>query len=145
MTITNESISLEEARLVAEACQRKATDIKQPMQIAIVDNGGNLVMHLRMDEAWLGSADIALNKAFTAKCFNISTADLGKESQPGKQFYGIHNSNHGRIMLFAGGVPLLKDGKVIGALGVSGGSGEQDSQVAEAGKAALEKTFATVR
>ncbi len=145
MTVTIENISLEEAKLVVAACEKKAVEIKQPMQIAVVDNGGNLVTHARMDGAWTGSADIAINKAFTAKSFNIKTADLAKESQPGSQFYGIHNSNHGRIMIFAGGVPLLKDGKVIGALGVSGGSGEQDAQVAEAGKAALEKSYALVR
>ena len=145
MTVTLESISLEEARLVVEACQKKADEIKQPMQIAVVDAGGNLVTHMRMDGAWTGSADIAMNKAFTAKSFNLATSDLAKESQPGHQFYGIHNSNHGRIMIFAGGLPLLKDGKVVGALGVSGGSGEQDSQVAQAGKSALEKSFALAR
>ncbi len=99
------------------------------MNIAVVDAGANLVAHVRMDGAWTGSINISINKAFTAKSFDIATADLSKESQPGHQFYGIHNSNHGRIMIFAGGLPLFKDGKVIGALGVSGGTGEQDSKV----------------
>ncbi|HEY9678957.1 MAG TPA: heme-binding protein [Drouetiella sp.] len=134
MTNTIETISLAEARAVIDICERKAHDIKQPMNIAVVDAGGNLVAHVRMDNAWIGSIDISISKAFTARCFDISTEALGKESQPGKQFYGIHNSNHGRIMLFAGGYPLMKGDKVVGAVGVSGGSGEQDSAVAEAGK-----------
>lgn len=139
MTNTIETISLAEARAIIDICERKALDIKQPMNIAIVDAGGNLVAHIRMDNAWVGSIDISINKAFTARCFDISTEALGKESQPGKQFYGIHNSNHGRIMLFAGGVPLLKNGKVVGALGVSGGTGEQDTTVANAGKKFFEE------
>jgi uncharacterized protein GlcG (DUF336 family) len=140
MTNTIETISLAEARAVIDICERKALDIKQPMNIAVVDAGGNLVAHIRMDGAWLGSIDISINKAFTARCFDITTEALGKESQPGKQFYGIHASNHGRIMLFAGGLPLLKNGKVVGAIGVSGGSGEQDTSVAEAGKKFFENT-----
>ena len=139
MTLKIETISLQDARLIIEACEKKAIEIKQPMNIAVVDAGANLVAHVRMDGAWTGSINIAINKAFTAKSFDISTAALGKESQPGHQFFGIHNSNHGRIMIFAGGLPLVKDGVVIGALGVSGGDGEQDSKVAEAGKIAFEK------
>lgn len=145
MTLKIETISLQEARLVIEACEKKAAEIKRPMNIAVVDAGANLVAHVRMDGAWSGSVDIAINKAFTAKSFDIATTDLSKESQPGHQFYGIHNSNHGRIMIFAGGLPLLKDGIVIGALGVSGGTGEQDSKVAETGKSAFEKSLALVR
>ncbi len=79
-----------------------------------------------MDNAWRGSIDIAINKAFTSRAFDITTKDLGDNSQSGHQFFGIHASNHGRIMIFAGGIPLKKDGKVVGAIGISGGSGEQD-------------------
>jgi uncharacterized protein GlcG (DUF336 family) len=96
-----------------------------------------LVAHLRMDKAWIGSVDIAINKAWTARAFDISTKQLAELSQSGDQFFGIHASNHGRVMIFAGGIPLKKDGKVVGAIGVSGGSGEQDHAVAEAGAAAL--------
>jgi uncharacterized protein GlcG (DUF336 family) len=92
----------------------------------------------RMDGAWIGSIDVSINKAFTARAFDISTADLAKESQPGKQFYGIQGSNHGRIMIFAGGIPFRHDGKVVGAIGVSGGSGIQDQAVAAAGASAFE-------
>jgi uncharacterized protein GlcG (DUF336 family) len=107
------------------------------MNIAVVDSGGNLVSHARMDGAWIGSIDISINKAFTARAFDIQTKDLGDNSQPNQQFYGIHASNGGRIMIFAGGMPLSRDGQVVGAVGVSGGSGEQDQTVAEAGAAAL--------
>src|SRR6202048_5620818 len=126
-------ITLDDARRVISAAEKKAREIGQPMNIAVVDGGGNLVSHVRMDGAWLGSIDIAINKAFTARAFDISTRDLAKPAQPGGQFYGIHASNHGRVMIFAGGVPVKRAGKVVGAVGVSGGTGEQDQAVAEAG------------
>ena len=126
-------ITLNDARNVIAAAEKKAAEISQPMNIAVVDAGGNLVAHVRMDGAWIGSIDISINKAFTSRAFDISTKDLGTHSQPGGQFYGIHESNRGRIMIFAGGIPLKRDGKVVGAIGVSGGSGEQDQAVAEAG------------
>lgn len=130
-------VKLEDARRVIAAAEKKAGEIGQPMNIAVVDSGGNLVAHVRMDDAWLGSIDISINKAFTARAFDISTKDLSGNSQPGQQFYGIHVSNRGRVMIFAGGIPLKRDGKVVGAIGVSGGSGEQDQSVAEAGASAF--------
>ena len=131
------SPSLAEARTIISAAEKRAEEIGQPMNIAVVDAGGNLVSHVRMDGAWIGSIDISINKAFTSRAFDIQTKDLGDNSQPGNQFDGIHASNHGRIMIFAGGIPLTRDGKVIGAIGVSGGSGEQDQTVAEAGAGAF--------
>jgi uncharacterized protein GlcG (DUF336 family) len=107
------------------------------MNIAVVDAGTNLQAFARMDGAWLGSIDIAINKAFTAKAFDISTSELGQNSQPGDQFFGIHVSNHNRVMIFAGGIPIKGNGQVVGAIGVSGGSGEQDQTVAEAAVAAF--------
>jgi uncharacterized protein GlcG (DUF336 family) len=130
-------ITLQDARRVIGAAEKKAQEIGQPMNIAVVDARGNLVSHVRMDGAWLGSIDISINKAFTSRAFDISTKDLSKLAQPGKDFYGIHASNHGRIMIFAGGIPLQRDDQVVGAIGVSGGSGEQDQSVAEAGAAAF--------
>ena len=130
-------ITLKEARHIIAAAEAKAMEIGQPMNIAVVDEGGNLVSHARMDRAWIGSIDVSINKAFTARAFDISTAELSKNSQPGQQFYGIQNSNHGRIMIFAGGVPLRHNGSVIGAIGVSGGSGVQDQAVATAGASAI--------
>jgi uncharacterized protein GlcG (DUF336 family) len=133
------SIDLAQARKIIAAAEKKASQIKQPMNIAVVDAGGNLVAHVRMDDAWIGSINISINKAFTSRAFDITTKDLGDNSQPGQQFFGIHSSNNGRIMIFAGGIPLKKDGKVVGAIGVSGGSGEQDHSVAEAGAAVFNK------
>jgi uncharacterized protein GlcG (DUF336 family) len=130
-------VNLELARKIIAAAEKKAVEIGQPMNIAVVDAGGNLVAHVRMDGAWLGSIDISINKAFTARAFDISTKDLSQHSQSGGQFFGIHVSNHGRIMIFAGGIPLKSGGKVIGAIGVSGGSGDQDHAVAEAGAAVV--------
>ena len=104
---------------------------------AVLDKGANLVTFSRMDGAWLGSIDISIKKAFTARAFDITTKDLGKNSQSGDQFFGIHASNDGKVMIFAGGIPIKKGGKVIGAIGVSGGMGEQDHAVAEAGAAAF--------
>lgn len=130
-------VHLEDARRVIAAAEKKAREIGQPMNIAVADEGGNLVSHVRMDGAWLGSIDISINKAFTARAFDISTKDLAAHSQSGGQFFGIHVSNGGRVMIFAGGIPLKREGKVVGAIGVSGGSGEQDHAVAEAGAAAF--------
>ena len=130
-------VTLEDARRVISAAEAKAKAIGQPMNIAVADSGGNLVSHVRMDGAWMGSIDISINKAFTSRAFDIATKDLATHSQSGGQFFGIHVSNHGRVMIFAGGIPLKRGGKVVGAVGVSGGSGEQDHTVAEAGAKAF--------
>src|SRR5262249_8365508 len=119
------------------AAESKAMEIGQPMNIAVADEGGNIVAQVRMDSAWIGSIDVAMKKAYTARAFDIETRDLAKHSQSGGQFFGIHASNNGKIMIFAGGIPLKTDGKVVGAIGVSGGSGDQDQAVAEAGAAAF--------
>jgi uncharacterized protein GlcG (DUF336 family) len=87
--------------------------------------------------AWIGSIDISISKAFTARAFDTETAELVKNSQPGQQFFGIHASNNGCVMIFAGGVPLWRGGAVTGAIGVSGGDGNQDLTVAAAGAAAF--------
>ena len=131
-------VTLEDARKIIAAAERKAKELKQPMNIAVADTGGNLVAHVRMDDAWIGSIDISIKKAFTSRAFDISTKELAKYAQSGGQFFGIHASNNGRVMIFAGGIPLTRAGKVVGAVGVSGGSGEQDHAVAEAGVKAFE-------
>jgi uncharacterized protein GlcG (DUF336 family) len=122
-------VTLEDARTISAAAEKKAKELGPPMNIAVADSGGNLVAHVRMDEAWLGSIDISINKAFTSRAFDISTKDLAKHSQSGGQFFGIHASNGGRVMIFAGGVPLKRAGKVVGAIGVSGGAGRECIQV----------------
>ena len=131
------TVTLADARRVIAAAERKATEIAQPMNIAVVDAGGNLVAHARMDGAWIGSVDISIKKAWTSRAFDISTKDLGENSQSGGQFFGIHASNEGRVMIFAGGVPLKAGDQVVGAVGVSGGLGKQDQAVAEAGAGAF--------
>ena len=130
-------MTLDKAQVVLKAAIAKAKEIGQPMNIAVVDAGTNLTAFMRMDGAWLGSIDIAINKAFTAKAFDLSTLELGRNSQPGDQFFGIHVSNHARVMIFAGGIPIKENGEIVGAVGVSGGSGAQDQEVAEVAAAAF--------
>ncbi len=137
MPTTLTTLNLADARAIIAAAEKKAAELGQPMNIAVADAGGNLIAHVRMDGAWLGSVDISIKKAFTARAFDITTKDLGANSQSGDQFFGIHASNDGRIMIFAGGVPIRSGGAVVGAIGVSGGSGVQDHSVAEAGAAAF--------
>ena len=136
-TTSQGTVSLEDARRVTAAGEEAALEMEQPQNIAVVDAGGNLVSHIRMDGAWIGSVDIAINKAFTARAFDLPTAELAADSQPGGQFYGIDQTNEGRVVIFAGGIPLKRDGKVVGAVGVSGGDGDQDTAVAEAAAAAF--------
>ena len=130
-------ITLQDARRVIAAAEQKAIAIEQPQNIAVVDTGGNLLAFVRMDRAWLGSIDVAIKKAFTARAFDISTKELSKLAQPGEPCYGIHASNDGKVMIFAGGVPLKRGDQVVGAIGVSGGTGSQDQSVAEAGAEAF--------
>jgi uncharacterized protein GlcG (DUF336 family) len=125
-------ITLSRAQSVIDAGMKEAQKIGQPMNIAVVDAGGNLVAHVRMDDAWIGSVDIAINKAFTARAFDVSTKELGEKSQPGGDFFGIQVADGGKVMTFAGGIPLRSGDRIVGAVGVSGGTGKQDQQVAEA-------------
>src|ERR1700748_3581256 len=131
-------MTMEKAQEIIEAGIAKAKQIGQPMNIAVVDAGANLTAFARMDGAWLGSIDIAINKAFTAKAFDISTLELVRNRQPQERVFGIHVSNHTRVMIFAGGIPIKMNGQVVGAVGVSGGSGEQDQAGGGAGVGALE-------
>jgi uncharacterized protein GlcG (DUF336 family) len=129
----SEDIVLEGAEKVVAAAKQKAADIKTLMNIAVVDVGGNLKAFARMDGAWLGSIDISIRKARTARWFDMNTGEIGKLSQPGGPLFGIEHSNGG-LVTFPGGVPL-KDakGNVVGAIGVSGSSVENDHAVASAG------------
>lgn len=131
------NITLEQAEKVIAAAKKKAVDIDTKMNICVVDGGANQVAFARMDGAWLGSADIALKKAKTARFFDMPSGEIGKLSQPGESLYNIEHSNGGLIS-FAGGV-LLKNnkGEIIGAVGVSGSSVENDHSVATAGANAL--------
>jgi len=130
-------ISAEQARAVVDAAKAKATAIDTKMDIAVVDAGANLKAFLRMDGAWLGSIDIAIKKAKTARLFDMPTGEIGKLSQPSGPLYNIEHSNGG-LITFPGGLPLrTADGALIGAIGVSGSSVEDDHAVATAGTEAI--------
>ena len=132
------TIMLEEAQEIIRAATQKAEEIGQPMNVAVVDNGRQLKAFARMEDAWLGSIDIAIDKAFTAVSFLMPTQDLAEMTQPGQPLYGLETTNRGRVVNFAGGILLTReDGQVAGAIGVSGGTVDQDQEVAEAGVAAL--------
>lgn len=135
--VATKRATLDAAQAVTAAARQQAQDIGVPMNIAVVDDGNNLVTFARMDGAWLGSIDVAHGKAYTARAFDMGTDDLAPLCQPGQPLFGIHASNQGRIIIFPGGVPLKADGTVVGAIGVSGGTVDQDQQVAEAGAAAF--------
>lgn len=131
------NITLQQAEAAIAAAKAKATEIKTLMNIAVVDAGANLVAFVHMDDAWLGSIDISQKKARTARYFNMPTGEIGKLSQPGGSLYNIEHSNGG-LITFPGGVPI-RDGqnRIIGAIGVSGDSVENDHAVAQAGAAAI--------
>jgi uncharacterized protein GlcG (DUF336 family) len=127
------TLDLEQAQLVVTEALRKAADLDTTMNVAVVDAGGNLKAFGRMDGAWLGSIDISIKKARTARLFDMSTGDIGELSQPGGPLYNIEVSNGG-LITFPGGVPLRNtQGEVIGAIGVSGSTVDNDHAVALAG------------
>ena len=128
-------ITLEEAKRIVSAAEQKAQQMSQPMNIAVMDAGRNLVAFHRMDGAWVASTDIAIDKAFTSAGRGLTTRKIGEMAQPGQPLFGINTTNGGRIVIFAGGVPLMRDGEVVGAVGVSGGTPDEDHEVAEAGVA----------
>jgi uncharacterized protein GlcG (DUF336 family) len=134
-----EDLSLEAAEKIIAAAKKKAAQLNTLMDIAVVDAGGNMKAFARMDGAWLGSIDISIRKARTARWFNMNTGEIGKLSQPGGPLYGIEHSNGG-LITFPGGVPLKDSkGEVVGAIGVSGSTVENDHTVAVAGAEALGK------
>lgn len=135
--VASKRVTLDAAQAVTAAARQQAQDIGVPMNIAVVDDGMNLVTFARMDGAWLGSIDIAQGKAYTARAFDMGTDDLAPLCQPGQPLFGIHASNQGRVIVFPGGIPLKAGGTVVGAVGVSGGNVDQDQQVAQAGAAAF--------
>jgi uncharacterized protein GlcG (DUF336 family) len=134
-----EDLTLEAAERILMAATKKAAELGTRMDIAVVDAGGNLKAFVRMDGAWLGSIDISMRKARTARWFDMNTGEIGKLSQPGGPLFGIEHSNGG-LITFPGGVPLKDgEGNVVGAVGVSGSTVENDHAVAVAGAVALSK------
>jgi uncharacterized protein GlcG (DUF336 family) len=130
-------VTLEEAQRIISAAEHKAQEMGLPMNIAVMDAGRNLVAFHRMDGAWVASIDIAIDKAFTSAGRGLTTRKIGEMAQPGQPLFGINTTNGGRIVIFAGGIPLTRDGEVVGAIGVSGGKVYEDHEVAEAGVAAF--------
>ena len=129
-------ITMKQARTAIDAARDKSGDIDTKMNIAVVDAGGNLKAFARMDDAWLGSIDISIKKARTARYFDMNTGDIGQLSQPGGALFNIEHSNGG-LITFPGGIPIRQGDTVIGAIGVSGSTVENDHVVAEAGVAAI--------
>lgn len=126
-------LTLDQANQAISAAKEKAQELNLKMNIAVVDAGANLMAFARMEGAWLGSIDIAIRKARTARFFDMPTGDLGQASQPGGPLYNIEHSNGG-LITFPGGIPIKDgNGEVIGAIGVSGSTVENDHIVAEAG------------
>ena len=132
-----DDLKREDAQSILEAALRKAEELDLAMNVAVVDAGANLKAFLRMDGAWLGSIDIAIKKARTARFFDMNTGEIGALSQPGESLYNIEHSNGG-LITFPGGVPITnKNGDVIGAIGASGSTVENDHEVAVAGTEAI--------
>lgn len=130
------NISKERALRMITAAEEKADELGVPMVIAVVDRGGNLIAQVRQDDALLASIDLALNKAYTAVAVKVSTETLGELAQPGQSLYGIQTDKQGRFVIFGGGLPVAHEDVIIGGIGVSGGSVEQDIACASAGLSA---------
>jgi len=130
-------LTLEGAKIILAASEDKAKEIGVPMSIAIVDEGCNLITFEKMDGAKITSIDIAINKAFTAAGSRKGTHEYAEVASPGKPAFGIHVSNQGRFTIFGGGLPILIKGEVVGGVGCSSGTAEQDREVAQAGLSAL--------
>jgi uncharacterized protein GlcG (DUF336 family) len=130
------SLTLADARRIIDAGEKKAQELGIPYNIAVVDVGGGLISHIRMDGAWLGSVDISINKAWTSLAFDMATEILAGATQSGQSLFGLNTTNDDRVVIFGGGEPVLEGGEVIGAVGASGGSVENDIKVVKAALAA---------
>jgi len=135
--ITMKSLSLDDAKQLVEAGIARAKDIKSPSSITVVDVGGTVILQARMDGASLSSVELAADKAYTALSVRLATSFISTIAQPHGDFYGIANGLGGRAIIFAGGIPIRVDGEVVGAVGVSGGNGSQDEDVATAAAKAM--------
>lgn len=126
-------ITLKTAKIMIERAIMKAEEIEVPVVVSIVDGGGNLLAMERMDDAFVTSIDIANNKAYTSWALRCGTNEMSEVIQPGESLYGLNLTNDARIVCFGGGFPIVVDGQVIGAIGVSGGSVDEDMAIAKAG------------
>jgi uncharacterized protein GlcG (DUF336 family) len=131
------TLTLTEAKQILARAEAKAESIGIAYNIAVVDAGGHLLAFSRQDGALIGSIDLAIDKASTARIFDKETSFLATLAQSGKPLFGIQESNNGKVVIFGGGIPIVWNGNIIGAVGASAGTVEQDIAVAEAGAAAL--------
>lgn len=132
-------LTLEVAKKIIEASEKEAKKLNVAMVITVLDDGGNLIASHRMDDAWLASIDISKNKAWTSVALKTETEELEEVTVPKTELYGLNTTNDGRIVVFGGGLPLKMNEKIIGAIGVSGSSVDNDTQVAKAGLKAFEE------
>jgi uncharacterized protein GlcG (DUF336 family) len=137
MPFSRTSLTLSDAKRMLAAGEARAASLGIAYNIAVVDDGGALVAFARQDSALIGSIDLAIGKAVTARLFAKTTAYLSELAQPGAPLFGIEQSNGGRVIIFGGGIPVRIDGEIIGAVGASAGTIEQDISVAEAAIAAI--------
>ncbi|MDI7862846.1 heme-binding protein [Rhizobiaceae bacterium n13] len=138
MTRLIATLNLDDAKLMLSAAEAKASEFDIAYNIAVVDAGGHLIAFVRQDDALIGSIDLAIKKAVTTRLFDKKTDYLAKLAQPGEPFFGIHQSNGGNVVIFGGGLPVVRDGRLIGAVGASGGAVEQDIAVAQAAVSAID-------
>ena len=131
--ITVPKLILDDANNIVAACINKANEIDVDMDIAVTDDGGHLIAFQKMDNARITSIAIAIDKAFTASAARKSTREYGDVAQPGKPAFGINTSSQGRFSLIAGGLPIFADGHIVGGVGCSSGTPDQDEVVAQAG------------
>ncbi|WFU84430.1 heme-binding protein [Bradyrhizobium sp. CIAT3101] len=137
MPCSYDCLTLEDAKQMLSAAEAKATSLGIAYNMAVVDAGGHLLAFLRQDGALIGSIDLAIDKAVTARLFDKATSDLAQLAQSGRPLFGIQQSNAGKVVIFGGGIPVVFDGRVVGAVGTSAGTVEQDIAVAEAAISAL--------
>ncbi|MCH1959943.1 GlcG/HbpS family heme-binding protein [Romboutsia hominis] len=132
-------LSLEIVKEMAKAAEKKALEINVPVVFSAVDKGANLMLMHRMEDAFITSIEISINKAFTSACLRQGTHEISEVVQPGESLYGLQLTNNARIVPFGGGLPIVVDGQVVGAVGVSGGSVEEDRLIAQAAVDAFHK------
>ena len=145
MTRLIATLTLDDAKLMLSAAEAKAAEFAIAYNIAVVDAGGHLIAFVRQDDALIGSIDLAIKKAVTTRLFDKKTEYLAMLAQPGEPLFGIDQSNDGNVVIFGGGLPVIRDGQLIGAVGASAGSVEQDIAVAQAAVSAIDLILADMQ
>jgi Uncharacterized protein, possibly involved in utilization of glycolate and propanediol len=141
LEIQSKKMNLAKASLLIKKIETKATEMGVAAVIAVSNEAARPIAVHCMDDSLIASYDVAFQKAYTVVALKRSTLELKKLCQPGESLYGLQFTNDGKIVIFGGGVPLIYQGKIIGGLGVSGGTEEQDSALAEYGQHCLEEVM----